>query len=58
MAGDVGTRTAPRALGAGPPAKGLPNADFVVFEESAHMTYVEENQKYLQVVREFLGKHM
>ncbi len=39
-------------------AKGLPNAEFVVFEESAHMTYVEENEKYLRVVREFLEKHM
>lgn len=35
-------------------AKGLPNAEFVVFEQSAHMTYVEENEKYIHVVREFL----
>lgn len=37
-------------------AKGLPNADFVVFEQSAHMTYVEENEKYVRVVREFLER--
>ena len=38
-------------------AKGLPDSEFVVFEESAHMTYVEENEKYVRVVREFLNKH-
>jgi pimeloyl-ACP methyl ester carboxylesterase len=39
-------------------AKGLPHADFVVFEDSAHMTYVEENEKYVKVVREFLNKNL
>ncbi len=39
-------------------AKGLPNAELVVFENSGHMTYVEENEKYLKVVREFLNRHM
>lgn len=38
-------------------AKGLPLADFVIFENSGHMTYVEENEKYLTVVRNFLNKH-
>jgi pimeloyl-ACP methyl ester carboxylesterase len=38
-------------------AKGLPEAELVVFEESAHMTYVEENAKYVSAVREFLGRH-
>jgi len=38
-------------------AKGLPEAELVVFEESAHMTYVEENAKYVRTVREFLGRH-
>jgi proline iminopeptidase len=37
-------------------AKGLPDAEFVVFENSAHMTYVEENEKYVRVVREYLRK--
>jgi hypothetical protein len=27
-----------------------------VFEESAHMTYVEENEKYVKVVRGFLER--
>jgi len=39
-------------------AKGFPDAEFVVFENSAHMTYVEENEKYLKVVREFLNSHI
>ena len=39
-------------------AKGLPNVELVVFEESGHMTFVEENERYLQVVRGFLNKHM
>ncbi len=38
-------------------AKGLPHAELIVFENSGHMTYVEENEKYLKVVREFLGQH-
>lgn len=39
-------------------AKGLPDSEFVVFEESAHMTFVEENGKYLQVVRDYLTRHI
>ena len=35
-------------------ATGIPNAQLVVFEHSAHMTYVEEPERYLQVVRSFL----
>jgi len=38
-------------------AKGLPHAELIVFENSGHMTYVEENEKYLKIVREFLGQH-
>jgi len=38
-------------------AKGLPHAELFVFENSGHMTYVEENEKYLKVVREFLNKN-
>jgi len=39
-------------------ANGLPNVDITIFENSGHMTYVEENEKYLITVREFLNKHM
>lgn len=35
-------------------ARGLRGATLVIFEESAHMTFVEENAKYLDVVRSFL----
>jgi len=36
--------------------KGLPKAELVIFEKSGHMTFVEENEKYLQVVRDFLNR--
>lgn len=39
-------------------AEGLPDAKLVVFENSGHMTYVEENEKYVQTVREFLKKNI
>ena len=39
-------------------AKGLPQAELVVFEHSGHMTFVEENEKYLHVVRKFLNQHV
>lgn len=35
-------------------AKGVPNARLMVFEHSGHMTFVEENEKYLDAVRGFL----
>ncbi|MBD0317280.1 MAG: alpha/beta fold hydrolase [Thermoleophilia bacterium] len=38
-------------------ARGVPNAELVVFEESGHMTYVEENARYLAVVQDFLERH-
>ena len=38
-------------------ARGLPDAELVIFEHSGHMTFVEENEKYLRVVRKFLNKH-
>ena len=38
-------------------AKGLPDSEFIVFEESAHMTFVEENEKYVRVVRDFLNRY-
>jgi len=38
-------------------AQGLPQAELVIFEHSGHMTFVEENERYLKVVRDFLNKH-
>jgi proline-specific peptidase len=38
-------------------ADGIPGAKFVVFEESAHMMFVEEPELYRQVVREFLNNY-
>ncbi|MBI4260767.1 MAG: alpha/beta fold hydrolase [Actinobacteria bacterium] len=35
-------------------ARGIPHAELVVFEDSAHMTLVEENERYLEVVGDFL----
>jgi len=39
-------------------ARGLPHAELIVFEKSGHMTYVEEHEKYLNVVRAFLNNHI
>ena len=38
-------------------AKGIPNAELVVFEQSGHMTFVEETDAYLDAVDRFLTKH-
>jgi proline-specific peptidase len=38
-------------------AKGIPESELVIFEESAHMTFVEEHEKYLVAVRDFLDRH-
>jgi pimeloyl-ACP methyl ester carboxylesterase len=38
-------------------AGGIPRAEFVDFEKSAHMTFVEENERYLDAVRGFLDKY-
>jgi proline iminopeptidase len=35
----------------------VPNAELVVFEKSAHMPFVEENERYLSTVRAFLDRH-
>lgn len=35
-------------------AAGIPDAQFVVFEHSAHMTFVEENERFIRVLRSFL----
>ena len=37
-------------------ARRLPNAELVVFEDSAHMMYVEEQDRYLATVRRFLDR--
>jgi proline iminopeptidase len=37
-------------------ADGVPGAELVVLEESAHMTYVEEPERYLAAVRGFLER--
>jgi proline-specific peptidase len=39
-------------------AAGLPDAELVIFEHSGHMTFVEENERYLDVVRGFLTKNI
>jgi proline iminopeptidase len=48
-------RTCPIA-GAEAIAAGIPRAELVVFEQSAHMTFVEENGRYVEVVRDFLAR--
>lgn len=37
-------------------ADGIPGAELVVLEESAHMTFVEEPERYLAAVRAFLAR--
>jgi proline iminopeptidase len=37
-------------------AAGLPDAELVVFEDSGHMTFIEENEAYLDAVRGFLAR--
>ena len=37
-------------------AEAIPDGELVVFEDSAHMTYVEETDLYLDVVRSFLAR--
>lgn len=38
-------------------AAGIPNAELTVFERSAHMSFVEEPELFLGVVRGFLQRH-
>ena len=35
--------------------RGIPNSELHIFEQSAHMAHLEETERYLQVVRGFLG---
>ena len=37
-------------------ARGLPDAELVVFENSAHMMFAEEQDRYLAAVRRFLDR--
>jgi proline-specific peptidase len=39
-----------------PLARGIPGAEWVLFEESAHMPYLEETERYLEVVGGFLER--
>ncbi|RIH77055.1 Proline iminopeptidase [Calidithermus terrae] len=39
-------------------ARGLPRGELVVFENSGHSPHVEEQGRYLQVVRDFLRRHL
>jgi proline iminopeptidase len=39
-------------------ANGLPKAELVIFEQSGHMTFVEEPELYNAVVRSFLTRTM
>jgi len=34
----------------------VPNAEMVVFEQSAHMAHLEESQKYIEVIKDFLHR--
>jgi len=38
-------------------ARGIPDAELVVFERSAHMTFVEEPEAYVEAVDGFLRRH-
>lgn len=38
-------------------AAGVQHAELVIFEQSGHMTYVEENDRYVAAVRDFLLRH-
>lgn len=38
-------------------ARGVPYGEPVIFEQSGHMTFVEENERYIEAVRKFLDRH-
>ncbi|MFN2589189.1 MAG: alpha/beta fold hydrolase, partial [Actinomycetota bacterium] len=38
-------------------ASDIPNAELVVFERSGHMMFVEEREKYLSAVKDFLDRY-
>jgi proline-specific peptidase len=37
-------------------ANGISDAELIIFEQSGHMTFVEEQDRYLEVVRSFLAR--
>lgn len=39
-------------------ASGVQNAELAIFENCGHMTFVEENEKYITVVRNFLDRYI
>jgi proline iminopeptidase len=39
-------------------ARGVPNAELVVFENSAHMTFVEEEATYIAAIRDFVERRI
>ena len=45
----------PPDVTAEPLAAGIPGAELVVFEDSGHFPFIEENDAFLRVVRRFLG---
>jgi len=36
--------------------RGIPGAEWVIFEESSHMPHAEETERYLQVLDDFLTR--
>jgi proline iminopeptidase len=36
--------------------QGIPNSEMQIFEESAHMAHLEEPDRYLQTVKQFLNR--
>lgn len=39
-------------------ARGIPNSELVVFEDSGHMTFIEEQAAYVGAVRDFLARRV
>jgi len=39
-------------------ADGIADAQLVILEHSAHMTFVEENERFVAVARDFLDRHL
>jgi proline-specific peptidase len=37
--------------------KGIPNSEWTIFENSSHMAHVEEEERYMQVLGEFISQH-
>ena len=39
-------------------ARGIPDAELVIFEQSGHFVFVEEPEKFLAAVQSFLNSHV